>query len=209
MLMERLKYYYDFNEPIFTREILQVMSEYSRQRVYQMISDAEEKGLLVRYDIGIYYIPLITEFGQSVPSINNVIDKKYIKNKDETFGIYGKDIIALNFMLSYQVPNVIEVITNKESRKVREVEIRGQKIILRKSRLPITSSNENTYILLELFTHIDINKYNENKSVRDCISKFIDEKRITKSDILNIADAFPAKTMKNIAMTGVLYEVAQ
>ncbi|HBD05825.1 MAG TPA: hypothetical protein DCY93_00245 [Firmicutes bacterium] len=209
MIVERLKKCFELNEPIFIDEILEIMQDYSRQRVYQMIAEADNQGTLIRYDKGIYYLPLQTEFGQSVPSVNSVVCKKYIKNKGNVFGIYGKYVIDLYFLASYQVPNVIEVITNNESRKIREINIRGRKVVLRKSRLPITNENVEAYTLMELFSNIDMRQYKEDKEIKDSVFKYIREKSITRKDVLSLADYFPAKTMKNLATSGVLYELAQ
>lgn len=208
MLIKNLKRRFKLNEPIFTNEILEVMQEYSRPRVYQMIKEAEEKKELIRYDNGIYYMPKQNEIGLSVPSLNSVINKKYISNKGKTYGIYGKLFMEVNFLVSYQVPLVLEVITNNEARRVREIKIRGRKVILRKSRLPITSKNEAAYTLLELFNNISIEQYFEKKQFRDSVSKYIKEKNVKRNDIFTIADKFPAKAMKNLAVSGVLYEIA-
>ncbi len=118
-------------------------------------------------------------------------------------------MIDLYFLVSYQVPNVIEVITNKESRKIREIEIRGRKAVLRKSRLLISNENEKAYILMELFSNLDMRQYKESKDIRDSVLKYIREKNITRNDILSLADFFPARTMKNLTISGVLYELAQ
>ena len=209
MLCERLIKCFGYNKPIFTEDILECMKDFSSQRIYQLIAEEIKKGSLVRYDKGVYYLPTETEFGQSVLTVNEVVKRKYICDNDEVFGIYGKSVIELNFLLSYQVPNVIEVITNKESRDVREVEIRGRKIILRKSRIPITSENEAAYTLMELFNGIDVREYRENKMARESISKFIREKKINSSMIYSLASFFPARAMKNLATGGVLYEITQ
>ncbi len=185
------------------------MKDYSRQRIYQLIAEAIKKETLVRFDTGVYYLPTQTEFGRSVLTVNEVVDRKYISDNGETFGIYGKYVIELNFLLSYQVPNIIEVITNKESRDVREIVIRGRKVILRKSRLPITNENEGAYTLMELFNSIDIRQYREDSMVRESISNYIKEKKISSGTIYSLANSFPAKTMKNLATSGVLYEIAQ
>ncbi len=208
MLVERLKSNYPLNEPIFVNEILELMHDYTRQRVYQLITKAEENGSLVRYDNGIYYLPMKTEFGLSVPTVNSVVDKKYINYKGNTFGIYGKYVIDLNFLVSSQVPNVIEVITNNESRKVREIVIRGRKVILRKSRVLITNENASAYTLMELFNNMDMKQYEEDMQIRKAVFKYIQENQISRKIILNLADAFPAKAMKNLATSGVLYELA-
>lgn len=209
MLVERLKKSFELNEPIFTSEILEIMNDYSRQRVYQLIEEAEKNGILIRYDSGIYYLPKETEFGRSVLSLNSVIDKKYIKYKGNTFGIYGKYVIDLNFFISYQVPNVIEIITNNESRKLREIKIRGRRVVLRKSRAPITNENEDAYTLMELFSNMDMDRYQNEMQIKNSVINYVREKGIKRSDILSLADAFPARTMKNIAISGVMYEFAQ
>lgn len=209
MLISRLEKRFGYDKPIFTKDIFECMQDYSRQRVYQLISEAVKKEALVRFDTGIYYLPTETEFGRSVLTVNEVVNRKYISDNGETFGIYGKYVIDLNFLVSYQVPNVIEIITNKESRDVREIEIRGRKVILRKSRLPITRENESAYTLMELFNGIDMRQYREDSMVRESISNYIKEKKINSEIIYSLASSFPARTMKNLATSGVLYEVAQ
>ncbi|MBQ9070934.1 MAG: hypothetical protein IJY23_06290 [Clostridia bacterium] len=209
MLISRLEKRFGYNKPIFTEDIFDCMKDYSRQRIYQFIAEAIKKETLVRYDTGVYYLPTETEFGRSVLTVNEVVNRKYISDNGEIFGIYGKYVIELNFLLSYQVPNTIEVITNKESRDVREIEIRGRKVILRKSRLPITKENESAYTLMELFNGIDIRQYREDSMVRESISDYIKEKKINSEAIYSLASSFPARTMKNLATSGVLYEIAQ
>ncbi len=209
MLVSRLKKRFGYDKPIFTEDIFECMKDYSRQRVYQLIDDALKKETLVRFDTGIYYLPTETEFGRSVLTVNEVVNRKYISDNGETFGIYGKHVIDLNFLLSYQVPNTIEVITNKESRDVREIEIRGRRVILRKSRFPITSENESAYTLMELFNGMDMRQYREDSRIRESISSYIKEKKINSESIYGLASFFPARTMKNLATSGVLYEIAQ
>ncbi len=209
MLVGRLEKCFGYDKPIFTGDIFECMKDYSRQRVYQLIAEAIKKETLVRFDTGIYYLPTETEFGQSVITVNDVVNRKYIRDNGETFGIYGKLVIDLNFLLSYQVPNTIEVITNKESRDVREIEIRGRKVILRKSRLPITSENESAYTLMELFNSMDMRQYQEDRAVRESISNYIREKKINSGAIYGLASSFPAKAMRNLATSGVLYEIAR
>lgn len=209
MLVSRLEKRFGYDKPIFTEDILECMQDYSRQRVYQLIAEAIKKETLVRFDTGIYYLPTITEFGRSVLTVNDVVNRKYISDNGETFGIYGKFVIDLNFLVSSQVPNVIEVITNKESRDVREIMIRGRKVILRKSRLPITSENESAYTLMELFNSIDIRQYKEDSMVRESITNFIKEKKINGQAIYSLASSFPARAIKNLAISGVLYEITQ
>lgn len=107
------------------------------------------------------------------------------------------------------MPNIIEVITNNVSYRVREVEIRGRKVILRKSRVKITNENVGAYTLMELFNNIDIKQYQEDQQIRYSVSKFIREEKITKNDIVTLSNAFPKRTMKNITISGILCEISQ
>ena len=208
MLVEKLKDKYGFNKPILTNEIIDAFPQYSRGRIFQLLQEAERREEIVRYDTGVYYIPTKTEFGKSIISVNQVIDKKYIENNGEVFGIYGRFVIELNFLLSYQLPNTIEVITNNETRRVREVEIRNRRVVLRRSRCPITNDNYKAYTVMELFTLIDLRQYREDKTVRDEIKKYLSNEQIKKSDLFALASAFPARTMKNMAESGLLNEIA-
>lgn len=209
MLISKLLQKYGYNKPIFIEDIFACLKEYSRQRIYQLIEEAISCGKLSRYDRGIYYLPTVTEFGPSTLSFDEVICRKFIKDGEEVFGVYGKYVMDLNFLLSTQVPNTIEIITNKESRDIRQVEIRGRKVILRKSRFPINKENEKVYILMEFFNSIDLNEFSKNNLSRKSISDYIISNNIDSNKIYSLANMFPAKTMKNLAISGVLYEITQ
>ena len=181
------------------------MNEYSSQSVYRIISDALNKKELMKYERGIYYLPKEMEFGLAVPSVERVITKKYLRDGDEVFGIYGRWIMELNFDLSTQVPNTIEIITNKASRAIKEIEMRGRRVIIRKSRLPITKDNVYAYTLLELFNMMDMNEY--SKRVQRCVLEYIKEKKINKDSVMKIAYAFPSKAMQKVVISGVIYQL--
>lgn len=208
MFIEKLTNVFGKNKPIFTEEIVAVFSEYSRPRVFQLLKKAEGEGELVRFDTGVYYLPIQTEFGMSKITAEQVVEKKYVKNNGEVFGIYGRLVLELNFLLSYQVPNKIEVITNNETRRVREVVIANRPFILRKARCTINNNNFGAYMIMELFSDINLQQYKNDDTARREISKFIKREKITSQDLFLLAPAFPARTTKNIVESGMLNEVA-
>ena len=67
--------------------------------------------------------------------------------------------MEVNFSLSTQIPVLIEVITNNESRKSRLINIKGREVLLKKSRTNITNENYKAYTILEFFTQVSINEY--------------------------------------------------
>ena len=206
-MIERLKNKFGVNQPIFTNEILEVMNDYSRPRVFQLIKKAEQDESIVKFDKGIYYIPTKTRYGNSLISVEQVIKKKYISDNDEVFGIYGGLQMQQNFLITLQVPNTIEVVTNKETMWVRETKLKNRNIILRKSRIPITKENVNAYTILELFSNIDIKKYLDDTSIQREVIHFIKEKEIKLKDLYPLTGAFPSKTTRNIMESGIIIEI--
>ena len=205
-MIDRLQNRFGTNEPIFTNEILEEMGEYSRPRVFQLLKKAEQDGKLVKFDKGVYYIPTETRYGKSLISVEQVVRKKYISDNDDVFGIYGGLQMQQSFMLTYQVPTAIEVVTNNETTWVRETKLRGRNVILRKSRLPITRENVDAYTLLELFSNIDMKKYFNDTSVQREVLDFIRKKAIKGKDVYALVGAFPAKTTRNIMESGIINE---
>ena len=125
MLIKRLKEKFKQDEPIFTKEILSVMSDYSRPRVFQLINLALKNNELVRFDNGVYCFP--SKYGGTSVSLEQVVRKKYISNKDDVYGIYAGLSLDVYFLLSTQIPQTIEIITNNETMNVRELKFKNRK----------------------------------------------------------------------------------
>lgn len=206
-MIERLKNKFGVNQPIFTYEILREMSDYSRPRVFQLLKKAEESQQIIKFDQGVYYIPTNTRYGKSLITVEQVVMKKYISSNDEVYGLYSGIHLQQNFLMTYQIPIDIEIVTNNETMCIREVKIGNRNIILRKSRTTINKNNINSYTLLELFSNIDLNQYNEDDSIKREIIDFIKTKKINSNDVFKLAGYFPAKTIKNIVESGIINEL--
>lgn len=202
MMLRRLERKFGRNNPIFLEEIFGIVPEYSRQSVYRFLSKAVKEGDIIKFGKGVYYLPKETDFGIASPSIERIIERKYIRDGKRVYGIYGCLNLEERFGFSDQIPNAIEVITNNASRAVREVEMRERRVILRKSRVNITKENEAAYTLLELFSKIDAKDC--GKTSTRLIKEYIEEKKVTPEDILKMSSAFPAKATRNLFLSGVL-----
>ncbi len=207
-MVERLRKKFGVNQPIFTSEVLEEMSEYSRPRVFQLLKKAEQDEALIKFDKGVYYIPTETRYGKSLISVEQVVRKKYIADKEDVFGIYGGIQMQQSFRLTYQVPTAIEVVTNNETMWTRETKLKNRSIILRKSRLPITRENADAYTILELFSNMDMNRYFEDASVQREVIGFVRDKAIKVKDVYALAGAFPSKTTRKIMESGIINEFA-
>ena len=180
-LIERLKIKYNPNNPIFVDEIVSLMSDYSRPRIYQFIAETVEKNQLLRFENGVYYIPTKTDLGLSKLNPQLVIEKRYISSNGEVFGIYGGIQLMNTLGLTDQVPVVQEIFTNKESMRYREVEVGYLKVILRRARIAINAKNVGVYTVLELFNSLQPSFMAQEADYGQVVS-FIKEKNLRSEE---------------------------
>ena len=115
MFIDRLKTKFNTNEPIFTNEILEMFSEYSKAYVFRLIKKAENEGEIINFAAGVYYIPTKSIIGTSTITVEDVINKKYIGYKDDVYGVYSGLNLQNMFSITTQMPNTIEIVSNNES----------------------------------------------------------------------------------------------
>lgn len=200
-VVNRLKKTYGVDVPIFIDEIKAVMSEYSTPYIFRCIKDAVAKGEIIRYDESIYYVPTETLFGKSALNPYVVIEKKYMRDGEKISGFFSGWTLLNLIGGTRQVPNVLEIVTNRETMKVRETTLGKQKLILRKPKCEITGDNEKTLQILELANQFELDE-DENEAVID----YAKTNSVTIKDLLKYAEFYPAKAIKN--MREVLYELA-
>lgn len=205
MFSERVKNSFDTNKPIYTEEIIRLFPDYSRPQIFRFIKEAEEKKEIINFVKGVYYIPSKTFIGLSTITADSVIARKYLKWNDEVFGIYGGLKLQNMFSITTQVPNIYELVSNNESSKRREVIIDGRTFILRKSRFKINKDNANAYMIMELFNDLSGEKIDEFAKKR--IVDFINDKDITKEQLMDVGLKFPAKALKNLIKSGIIKEI--
>ena len=208
MFIERLSEKFNINEPIFTEEILGLFPEYSRAQVFRYIGKTKEKKEIVQFAKGVYYIPNITFWGDlSSITADSVIEKKYLRNADQTYGIFGGVKLLNNFSVTTQMAAVIEVVTNNETTRCREIEINGRRFILRKSRCEINKNNYAAYTILQLFN--DFTEQDKlDESSRRRLFEYIKNRKVTQKQLLDLSMQFPARTTKKLIGSGVINEIA-
>ena len=128
---------YGYNEPILINEIQ--FQGYSRPWIYKELNRLCDKKKLVRFEKGIYYIPKQTLLGNSILNPNKVIEKKYIRSNKDIFGYYSGYYLLNQLGITERMPNIIEIYTNNESSKARDVRVGSQTVRLRRARIDVTS----------------------------------------------------------------------
>lgn len=204
-LWDSLRAAYGTNEPILSNEI--TFGGYSRPWIFKQLNALCEEGKLVRYEKGVYYIPTETIFGKSLLDPRKVIERKYIRSNGQVMGFYSGLTMQNQLRLTTQMPNVIELYTNNETTRVRDVMVGSQKVMLRKARTPITAENADVLSFLELMNDLDLQSLDDEKKA--ILFQFIESKAITRKDITRYAPAFPDRAMRNLIESEVIYRVAQ
>ena len=201
-LIEYLTKTFGYNEPILLEEIS--FKGFSKPWINKQLAKYVETGELIRFEKGVYYIPKKTTLGPSKLNPQKVIERKYISNKE---GYYSGASFLNQLGLSTQVPNVIEIYTNNESAKVREVKIGTIKVLLRKARTTIDSTNVAVQSFLELMNYVSPSFFNDER--KQITAKYIKDTGITRNDIAKYAGVFPDKAMRTLVESQVIYDVTQ
>ena len=202
-LIENFKPY----EPIFTSDIdIGMVGNSLRPKLKELC----DSGRLCRYDAGVYYLPGKMKLKGLIPiSASTVARCRYVNKRGNVRGYYSGYTFANQIGLSLQVPYVQEIVTNEASAKVREIDIKGQKFIIRKPKVQITE--ENIYVLQFLDFLSDIDKYMDGSSsnILEKLEKLIKDENITKELIDTYIGLYPTRVYKNLYETGVVYAIAQ
>ena len=196
---------YGRNEAILSHEI--AFQGYSAPWIKKALKNLCDEGKVVRFERGVYYIPEDTPLGRGRLDPRKVIAKKYICDGSGIIG-YFSGLTFLNMLgLSSQMPNVLELYTNKEPSRVREVPVGSQRVLLRRARTAIDSDNAATLSFLELMNFTDAAFYDAGKI--KTVAAYIEDNGITRSSIAKYAPCFPDRAMRTLVESGVVYDVAR
>lgn len=204
MLYDYLIKNYKANEPIFVSDIVLPVSDANLRQMFKALCDS---GKIKRFDTGIYYVPKASILKNGVPlAADEVAVAKYIVRKGKVEGFYSGYTFANQLGISTQVPYVKEIVSNNASTRVKEVNVRNKRIILRRARTEITNENYVVLQFLELLK--DLEQYYDISFEAICerLKKYVRNENIKKVDVDKYIGSFPDKIYKNIYRTG-LYNV--
>ena len=134
---------------------------------------------------------------------DDVMNKKYVQNGNNVYGIYSGVKLQNEFSVTSQMPDVVEIVTSNGEMKCRKIEIGGRKFVLRKARCPISKSNASAYKILQLFDDIGTQTKLDGL-VKERIVEFIVKNKISTKELMDLAKVFPIKVKKYLISSGVL-----
>lgn len=168
--------------PIFIEEIkdyiIQFYNKNDKEKVFNnvkaILNRMNKEGIIETAYKGIYYIPVENIFGKMLLGNRQIIQYKYIMDKNGNIKGYITGAKLFNAAhLTTQVPNIIDIATN-ECKNFNKYENKNLNVIIRK---PKTKVNNENYKYLQLFDlienkdNIDIEVENPNEIIYNFITK--------------------------------------
>jgi hypothetical protein len=200
---EYLKSQYGTGEPIYVKQIQ--FDGYSRPWIFKELKKLVDDGVLKRFDKGIYYFPRKMFYDEAGLDPRKVVQRRFLSDGNEVYG-YVAGVSLLNLVgLTTQVPNLLELVTNNETTRVRDIQVGNQRVRARRSRTTVTKSNVNTLQFLDLMNTIVPGKLDETEHYM--LLKYIKSSGVTRDSITQYAGFFPARAMKNMMESGAAYEL--
>ena len=184
-------------EPIFVSDLTK--ENISKSALTQQLGTLCRKGILSKYDNGIYYIPKASRLLNidMKPTADLVARYKYISDGKTLKGYYSGHTFANQIGLTTQVPRVIEIVSNNTSVKYREVEIGKSSFVVRKSLVSINEDNVYVLQLLDLLKNIDFYLDGDFAEAKPKVYAFISFHHITKKKIDMYIRDYPISVFKN------------
>lgn len=202
-IVQDLEKKYGYNEPILLNEInIEGMKEVYIRQVFTRLVKRKK---LERFGQGIYYIPKITPLGISKLSAKKVYERKYISNGRNVYGFYAGLTLENAIGLTAQVPNVVEIVTNNEGSRLREVMVGNQRVRLRKSSVKVTEQNARILQLLDLMNRVNLKDMSEESKYN--LRSFVREQKLNRDEIFSYITNFPSRAAKNMIESGVISEL--
>lgn len=202
-MMQSLENMYGYNVPILLNEIdiLGITEVNIRQVVKRLV----DRGYLERFGQGVYYIPKMTLLGKSLLSAKKVYEKKYIYDGSNVYGFYAGLTFENAIGITNQMPNVVEIVTNNECSRVREVMIGNQKVRLRKASVMVTDQNARILQFLDFMNRINLKGMSATS--KGCLIAFVKNQNFKRDEVFLYISKYPSRTCKNMIESGVINEI--
>lgn len=195
MLYNYIKDNYQQAEPIFFSDLL--CENITETALNKQLTELCDKGLLHKYDIGVYFIPKKTTLNSVVgPNADMVARYRFISKGDNIDGFYASNTFANQLGITIQVPQVVEIVSNNANSHSEEVLIGNRRFYVRKPIVQITKENVYVLQLLDLLKNLDAYLDGSYEEAREKIAEYIAIHGIAKEDVDLYIGKYPDSVMK-------------
>ena len=207
VLYNYIREHYKEAEPIFFSDLER--EDITRSALNQQLKKLCDKGLLEKYDVGVYFIPKKTLLNSTIgPNADMVARYRFISKGNNIDGFYGGNSFANQIGISTQVPQVVEIVSNNTNSSDREVRIGNRRFYVKKPIVQITKENVYVLQMLELLKNLDAYLDYSYDEARDKFAEYITIHGIKRSDVDLYIRKYPLATFKFYYELGLDYVLA-
>lgn len=195
MLYNYIEEHYKKAEPIFFSDLER--GDITKSALNQQLKKLCDKGLLQKYDKGVYFIPKKTLLNSTIgPNADLVARYRFISKGDNIDGFYGGNSFANQLGITMQVPRMVEIVSNNTNSSGREVRISNRRFYVRQPVVPITKENVYVLQMLELLKNLDAYLDYSYEEARERFAEYISVHGIRRSDVDLYIRKYPIVTFK-------------
>ena len=181
---------FDERKPIIKNEIQKLLKISNENTLNQTLSYLVSFGILKRFENGIYYIPSSKEkFSQLEPSLNDVLQKKYLENNQ---GIRTGAYLLYKYKFTSQVSSFYKILSNNVSKHTRSKHLYNGNVIVSYPPFDINKHNVKVLEFLELIKHMQHSDYSIEKSNAQ-LQDFIKKSNLNKEEIIKYSEYYKGK----------------
>lgn len=207
VLYNYIREHYKEAEPIFFSDLER--EDITRSALNQQLKKLCDKGLLEKYDVGVYFIPKKTLLNSTIgPNADMVARYRFISKGNNIDGFYGGNSFANQIGISTQVPQVVEIVSNNTNSSDREVRIGNRRFYVKKPIVQITKENVYVLQMLELLKNLDVYLDYSYEEAREKFAEYISFHGIKRSDVDMYIRKYPVATFKYYYELGLDYVLA-
>lgn len=207
VLYNYIREHYKEAEPIFFSDLER--EDITRSALNQQLKKLCDKGLLEKYDVGVYFIPKKTLLNSTIgPNADMVARYRFISKGNNIDGFYGGNSFANQIGISTQVPQVVEIVSNNTNSSDREVRIGNRRFYVKKPIVQVTKENVYVLQMLELLKNLDAYLDYSYEEAREKFAEYISFHGIKRSDVDMYIRKYPVATFKYYYELGLDYVLA-
>lgn len=207
--------YYGYNEPVFTNELKEKYEMENKLKLNpntfrQIIKRLTDKGLLIKVENGVYFIPNKNSvLKKPILSVEKIVGRKFLNNQEEIIGYKTGINFANSLGLTTQTASIPTIVTNNTSSNKRVVSFYNKKIIIKKPKTRINSKNYKLLQVLDLLKDFERVSESPIEEAKDKIVNYLKDVSISEEDFKNYLISYPDQTKLKLYESGVYNEIAR
>lgn len=196
MVRNYLEKSYKQGEPIFTTDIdIPGMTDANRR---YHLGQLVERGVLRRFDAGIYYFPKYDTQNRELPMDNDTVAAyKYVMRRWERVGYYSGSTLTARLGLLRELPEVKEITSNLAPAIIREVSICGNKYLLRRPIVEVCEENVLVLQFLDCLMDMERCVDVDEETCGRILSSYLRGQGITKEQVDAYIYQYPDRTFRS------------